>query len=457
MADTNSKTTSPPAPTNAPNTDTNSKTTSSPTSTTASDTTASATTASDTTASATTASATTASATGTPQKASGTVSKEATSTPAVDKTATVNSETTLSDDIKNIYKNVFTSSNIMLAVWFLAAYLLTYVIMGVVSSNTNGLNQVLLIIDTVILVCIFAYVFMYYYSIPENKRDSAMKSLGTTAYTKLHDPYTVLYSAIALVVLSVITYGFHTLMSNSLTSLWLLSTIAGILFTISAIVVFCKDVLGISILDSVLSGDIKKTDSTEKKSTETTSASDSASASDSDSKTTSPACAKDAAAKSPTGEVFNVSNNLYTYEDARAVCSSFGARLATYDEIEDAYTKGGEWCNYGWSEGQMAFFPTQKTTWDELQKNPKAKNNCGRPGVNGGYMENPYIKFGVNCFGEKPKPSDKDLQSMAANKNILHPKTDEDLLMEKKVNFWKENADKLLSLNSFNRNKWSVY
>ena len=41
--------------------------------------------------------------------------------------------------------------------------------------------------------------------------------------------------------------------------------------------------------------------------------------------------------------------------------------------------------NYGWSDGQMAYFPTQKDTWDKLQKNPNTKHACGRPGVNGVY------------------------------------------------------------------------
>ena len=108
-------------------------------------------------------------------------------------------------------------------------------------------------------------------------------------------------------------------------------------------------------------------------------------------------------------EVFNIGNNLYTYEDAQSICTAYGARLATYDDIEQAYEAGGEWCNYGWSENQMIFFPTQKDTWQKLQKDPKKKNNCGRPGINGGYMENPYVKFGVNCYGVKPKPKTSDL------------------------------------------------
>ena len=105
----------------------------------------------------------------------------------------------------------------------------------------------------------------------------------------------------------------------------------------------------------------------------------------------------------------------------------------------------------------MALFPTQKLTWFKLQKNPTHKNDCGRPGVNGGYMENPYIRFGVNCYGKKPAATEKDKQEMNANNGINVPKTSEEMELDKKVQFWKENADKLLNINSFNYNKWSEY
>jgi hypothetical protein len=77
--------------------------------------------------------------------------------------------------------------------------------------------------------------------------------------------------------------------------------------------------------------------------------------------------------------------------------------------------------------------------------------------VNGGYMENPYIRFGVNCYGKKPAPTDRDKLEMEANKEINIPKTPEELEIDKKVAYWKENAAKLLNLNSFNYNKWSEY
>jgi hypothetical protein len=156
-------------------------------------------------------------------------------------------------------------------------------------------------------------------------------------------------------------------------------------------------------------------------------------------------------------EVFNIANNLYTYEDAQAICKSYDSTLATYDQMEQAYRDGADWCNYGWSDGQMAFFPTQKATWQELQKSPSRKNSCGRPGINGGYMDNPNMKYGVNCYGKKPKPTDMDLARMTAKKHQIYPKTADELRLEKRVNFWKENSDKLLKINSYNDYKWSEY
>jgi len=155
-------------------------------------------------------------------------------------------------------------------------------------------------------------------------------------------------------------------------------------------------------------------------------------------------------------EVFNISNNLYTYEDAQEVCSIYGAKLATYDQVEDAYNKGGEWCNYGWTDGQMALFPTQKSSWSKLQKSEATKNQCGRPGINGGYMENSGLLFGVNCYGKKPQASDKELKQMQANQNINIPDaaTPEE---SARLKFLRENKDVLLVLNPFKRGDWSEW
>ena len=86
-------------------------------------------------------------------------------------------------------------------------------------------------------------------------------------------------------------------------------------------------------------------------------------------------------------QVFNVPGNTYTYEDGKAICKAYGGDLATYEQIEDAYNGGGEWCNYGWSDKQMALMPTQEKTYHKLQKIPGHENDCGRPGINGGYVK----------------------------------------------------------------------
>ena len=104
------------------------------------------------------------------------------------------------------------------------------------------------------------------------------------------------------------------------------------------------------------------------------------------------------------------------------------------------------------AKNQMALFPTQKSTWNKLQSNEKNKNNCGRPGINGGYMSNPALRFGVNCYGVKPSKRSIDFGPQSESSYT----SSEDRLMNSKVEFWKNNMDKL-KLNHYNSNDWSRY
>ena len=151
-------------------------------------------------------------------------------------------------------------------------------------------------------------------------------------------------------------------------------------------------------------------------------------------------------------QVFNIPGNNYVYPDAKALCTAYGSRLATYQEVEGAYNNGAEWCNYGWSDGQMALFPTQQKTYDELQKIPDHENDCGRPGVNGGYMANPALKFGVNCYGYKPRmtPEEEELMQTVPH----YPITKKDIAFEKRVDYWKNKLTEVL-VSPFNYNNWS--
>ena len=151
-------------------------------------------------------------------------------------------------------------------------------------------------------------------------------------------------------------------------------------------------------------------------------------------------------------QVFNIPGNDYVYPDAKALCSAYGARLATYKEVEDSYKGGAEWCNYGWSEGQMALYPTQQKTWDNLQKIEGHENDCGRPGINGGYMKNPAVKYGINCYGHKPKMTPVEEELMATTP--IYPKTKKDMAIEERVNYWKNQLSSIL-VSPFNHKSWS--
>ena len=151
-------------------------------------------------------------------------------------------------------------------------------------------------------------------------------------------------------------------------------------------------------------------------------------------------------------QVFHIPENTYTYEDAKAVCKAYGSRLATYKEVEKAYNEGAEWCSYGWSENQMVLFPTQESTWKKIQKNPQQKHACGRPGVNGGYIDNPNAKFGVNCYGYKPVMNQEEQQIM--RDQPLVPESKEEREFNEKVKYYRSKLHDIL-VSPFNRTVWS--
>ena len=156
-------------------------------------------------------------------------------------------------------------------------------------------------------------------------------------------------------------------------------------------------------------------------------------------------------------EVFNVKGN-FTYDDAQVVCAAYGGKLANYDQIETVYNSGGEWCNYGWSEGQYGYFPTQKSTWEKLQKStdPKIRQSCGRQGINGGYVNNPAIQMGINCFGPKPELKDNDLLASQQQTNTIFAKSKQELELDNKIQFWKQEiANGNIVVNQYNRDTWS--
>jgi len=90
----------------------------------------------------------------------------------------------------------------------------------------------------------------------------------------------------------------------------------------------------------------------------------------------------------------------FDYSMAKSVCKAYDATLASLSQIKAAYEKGAEWCDYGWSEDGMVLYPTQEESWKKYQKGKK--DQCGIPGINGGYNPRTRQRLGVNCYGVKP-------------------------------------------------------
>lgn len=150
-------------------------------------------------------------------------------------------------------------------------------------------------------------------------------------------------------------------------------------------------------------------------------------------------------------EVFNISKNTFTYYDAAPLCKALGAELATYDQVKAAWDKGADWCNYGWVKGQTAVYPTQKQTWDKLQAGPEEqRTSCGVPGLNGGFFDNPELRFGVNCYGPKPNQSQHD----AVKASQGAPLSPDALEVEKKVARFRTEAASI-GVMPFSSEKWS--
>jgi hypothetical protein len=152
-------------------------------------------------------------------------------------------------------------------------------------------------------------------------------------------------------------------------------------------------------------------------------------------------------------QVFHLPENKYTYDDAKAICKAYGARLATYDDVSKAYAKGADWCTYGWSDDQMAFFPTQQDKWDKLQKIKGHEKDCGRPGINGGYIYDPSMNYGVNCYGPKPGINKEEVDLMR-DKPFYFKNTSE-LQFDDKVNYWRGKLSQI-EMAPFNHDNWSM-
>ena len=138
-------------------------------------------------------------------------------------------------------------------------------------------------------------------------------------------------------------------------------------------------------------------------------------------------------------EVFHIKNQNLTFEQAKEKCKAYNSKLATKNQITKSYNKGANWCTYGWSANQEAYYPVQKCLH---------KSDCGDPGINGGYFEEKNIKFGANCFGVKPPNKNIEEKSIYCNdKAFCDQNTNKESCSKSKDDF----------ITPFNKDKWSMY
>jgi hypothetical protein len=340
-----------------------------------------------------------------------------------------------------ISDNFFDKNTLLLTLGFLAVYFIIHIFLGFFYSkddqNYHSLKSRM--VDIVVVAIFGGLGAMYFFSLDQKSRDDFLPSFLSNAKNYLNNAYSIIEVGLFMVLFyaGIFILGIPMTPEDKPASISFLESKAYIFLVILLIIQFFKYFLKIPILDVIFGG---------------------ANISSWFPSTGNNLVSTDVSALPINREeVFNISNNLYSYSDAQSVCSALGARLATYDEIEEAYNNGAEWATYGWSEGQHAYFPTQKTTWNKLQKNKGHEHDLGRPGVNGGYFINPNVRFGVNCYGVKPAITDSEKAMMEAKKNRIYPKTAEDALLDTKVEFWKKNKEKLMVVSGFNNDSWSRY
>jgi len=332
--------------------------------------------------------------------------------------------------------NYLDKNTLMLTASFLAIYFIVFAILGIFYDGSDPTHHAskASFTDIIIMIIIIVIGVVYYYSLSPSEQENYWPDLLKSIKQYFNNAYSILEVVLFILFFYAGIYFFGIPMTPG-EKPWTISFLeskAYILLFILLFVQFFKYVLKIDVI-GVIFGDITvpNLNLDDPKSTKTI-----------------------AAIKE---EVFNISNNLYSYQDAKAVCKAMGSRLATYDEIEDAYNNGAEWGTYGWSEDQHAYFPTQKETWSKLQKVKGHEHDLGRPGVNGGYFSNPNVRFGVNCYGVKPPMTDAEKALMDAKKDHVYPKSKEDQALDAKVEFWKANKDKMLVLNGYNTKSWSRF
>ena len=328
----------------------------------------------------------------------------------------------------------FNERNFFMLITFLVVYTTIYFVLGFFNNfELNFQKKFSLAIDALFMIGILGATIVFYVSMEDYEKIHYVKEQAKYLKDYINSDMSFFYQLFIIISMYLLVFLFRIPMSNYKSSVILMiETLAWLLLIVIGINKFFKFTFNqVNLIDDFYAWLFPKEEE--------------------------PVPEIDMSLEIPmeldNKEVFNIANNKYTFDEAQAICKAYGADLASYNQIEQAYSNGAEWCNYGWSANQMAFFPTQKSTWDELQKSEKRKHACGRPGVNGGYMANPNIRFGVNCYGVKPEADSNDIQGTGP----VIAQTKEEKEIDERVKYWMDNKEQHLQVNSHNYSKWSEH
>jgi hypothetical protein len=352
------------------------------------------------------------------------------------------------------FAEIFTLNNILFIIWFLVVYLFIYYFAKTFYRNdadpfkekiafSRGID--IFIFGLIIVLAIYSY-----WDLTEHDKQHLVGYLLKWTQDFYNNPMSFFNTLMFLLIFYCFVYLCGVPMSKETRpmSIYLIEQKTWILLITVVIVDFFRYILGIPIIDIIFGLNGGLVDSWYKLKTDPSNNTVDFSRNlvDFSNNITKP--------KKP--EVFNIANSLYTYDDAQVVCKAYGARLATVDELNEAYDEGADWCVSSWSADQQVLFPTQKATYERLQGIKGAENSCGRTGVNGGRVGDTSTRFGINCYGIKPAPSSTDKLRMNEIYSQVTPKSKEELILEAKVEYWKNNKDMFAILNPFNTDRWSI-
>ena len=135
---------------------------------------------------------------------------------------------------------IFNKSNVILLIWFLAIYLLLYLVLGIF-FKTDNMNDTLLLVsrifDLVILMITVILILSTYYTLSEPEKENIIYSTGKSFKHTIDDPTTIYSLVLFITAFYMLIYSIGIPMSYSAKpiSVTIIESTAWILLTIIVI------------------------------------------------------------------------------------------------------------------------------------------------------------------------------------------------------------------------------